>query len=67
MFCQAGVDISGELYTPAAPGLYSALPDIIHIFSVLEVPMFGSNENRRLLCSVHPLAGHACMGLSNIA
>ena len=67
MFCQAGVDISGELYTPEHLVYYSALPDIIHIFSVLEVPMFGSNENRRLLCSIHPLAGHACMGLSNIA
>ena len=44
-------------------------PDLWHIpcVSGLEVSMFGPDKNCRLLCPVHPLAGHACMGLNNIS
>ena len=37
-----------------------------HIFLGLEVQVFGSNKDRWLLCPVHPLAGHASVGLSII-
>ena len=38
-----GVDISGEVYTPDAVHFMNC--HISYIFSVLEVPMFGSNKD----------------------